>query len=238
MFRSRKRRSSSGSTGARVVRRKRFNSGKKKWFRRSRGVKANYKGFAAWSEKKTYQIRINNEQPVAPNNSNGYGFHIFQFRANEIANWPNLAGLYEQYQLRGVAIKLYPICTNVEASSAGLLPGANGYETTRVCTKYDPTDNVSWANPDAPYEADCMERQFTTRPLKYYVKCRPQIELSSTGDVKIPPPFKHTWIPTDNPDVLHRGMKLFIQDWSGLAWPQGLILRATCKFYFRFKQQQ
>jgi len=147
-------------------------------------------------------------------------------------NWTSIKELWGLYQIRGYKIKLFPPSTNLEVSSGP------ARETPTLLSKLDYVDNVDWLNMDQANQANAKQVQFM-EPLEWYVDCRPEIALSTTGDVKIPVDHRKTWIPTESDGVKHRGIKFLLADMDVTTYGNTTLpVRAFVTYYYGLKQQE
>lgn len=189
----------------------------------------NYKGVAFRKEYSTSECRFSHISGTGT--SDGLYAHSSYITAAGSTNWAALKQLYGQYQLTGFKITLYPPYTNVEATSQAV------YQTPQLWWKKNCVDSVNWTSVDNADQDQAKTMQFT-KPFSTYVRCKPEIELDTTGGVKIPVDSRKTWIPTSADDVKHRGLKLMVGDLDANAFGQGTInLRCKIVYYYAFKQQ-
>lgn len=190
----------------------------------------NYKGVSFRKEKVAIGLRFTHLSGTSTNNA--IYTHSSFVTASGPTNWAQMKELWGMYQLRGFQVKMWPVATNLEAQSQG------AYQVPNIFWKYDPVDNVDWSSLDEAMQADAKTAMFR-KPMSFYCKCKPQIELSTTGDVKIPVDRKRTWIPTENDAVVHRGIKFMLADMDYTSWGAGPInINAIITYYYGLKMQE
>lgn len=231
-----KRRFSLKPKGPRTYKRRRFSLAKKKGATRMKfgATKSlNYRGVAFRKETLITGLRFSYLSGTGT--SDGQYVHSAFVTAAGPTNWANIKQLYGQYQLRGFKIKMFPPSTNTEVSSS---TAGSIYEPPVIYWKKDTVDNVDWASIDEAAQAQAKSRQFT-RPIEFYVQCKPEISLNTTGDVKIPVDSRKTWIPTESDTVKHRGMKFLLADMNTAAYGTGtMTVRAQVTYYYGLKMQE
>lgn len=226
-FRSRKRRFTGTYKRAGPKRRRTGSSARVK-FGSTRSL--NYKGVGFRKETVSESLRFSYISGTGTND--GLYGHASYVTAAGPTNWTALKQLFGQYQIRGFKITLYPPYTNVESTSQAV------YQTPSLWYKKDCVDSVTWASLDEANQAQAKMMQFT-KPRSFYVQCKPEIELDTTGGVKIPVDHRKTWIPTELDTIKHRGMKFMVGDLDSTAFGTGNIsVRAQVTYYYSFKQQE
>lgn len=190
----------------------------------------NYKGVAYRKETVSAECRFS--WVSGTGTSNGLYAHASFVTAAGPTNWNQIKQLWGQYQIRGFKIKLFSPFTNVEATSQGI------YQTPTLWYKKDCVDSVNWASIDEANQAQAKMVRFT-KPLSFYVPCKPEIELDTTGGVKIPVDHRKTWIPVDADSVKHRGIKFLLGDLDATEFGTSTMnVRCFITYYFGLKQQE
>lgn len=190
----------------------------------------NYDGVSFRKEVKSISLRFTWLSGTGTNNGTYVASHFVT--ALDPTNWTNIKNLWGLYQIRGYKIKLFPPSTNLETQSGPT------YETPTLMSKYDYVDSVDWSSINEANEAQAKMQQFTT-PLEWYVECKPEIALSTTGDVKIPVDHKKTWIPSESDAVKHRGIKFLLADMDAVNYGTTTVtVRAFVTYYYGLKQQE
>lgn len=190
----------------------------------------NYDGVSFRKEKTSVNLRFTHLTGTGTNNAQ-YTHTSFVTAAGP-TNWAQIKQLWGMYQLRGFKIKIWPLATNIEAQSQ------QAYQLPTIFWKYDASDNVDFTSLDEAMQSDAKSATLN-KPMKFYVKCKPQIELSTTGDVKIPVNSRKTWIPSESDAVPHRGIKFLLADMDYTSWGAGPIqVNAVVTYYYGLKQQE
>lgn len=208
----------------------------------------NHKGVFYYREKVATTIRftpVNPDQGAYIDPVSGDGFYCLNFSIDSLDKTQYLADVFKRYKLTGVAIKIFNTYTGgppqqIVESVTGTstpIPGTGGvsqdldnwtykpamYRSSRqIAWKNRYIDSTNWQTWDQVSTSDAKIKAFNT-PWKHYLTPRIQekaefLEFDGTSSDFNYTRSKKAWLPTSNPTITHKGVRLAFQNLVPANW--------------------
>lgn len=135
--------------------------------------------------------------------SNGISFNLSQ-----LPNSGEFTSLFDQYQIKGIKVKVQPLLTEGIASAVSGSTNIWGFPKLSTVIDYDDTTPPS--TEDVLLQYGTLKQTPSFREHKRYFKPRVWLATLDTGSVVTASGTRaNQWISTTNPQVPHFGLKIF-----------------------------
>lgn len=154
----------------------------------------------------------------------GQEYNLY-FSLNQVNNYGNFTGLFDQYRIRKIKLDYIPVLATQSIAQV-----SSSIETGTIITAFDP-DNVL-ALGQAPYDYTMVKEHAMTR--RFTVSCAPRPAIASYKGAftAYASPRNTLWMDCQYPDVQYYGIRHWFPELTGSSVTG---YRVTCKFWLEFK---
>lgn len=164
----------------------------------------------------------------------GYQFcGSMSFSAAQVQGIGEFTGLYDQYRIRGVAVKIIPLSDTAQANTASFLP------MLYIHPDYDDVSLGSYTF------VGCRERQGVkavrlNKPFSMYVRPKAILDISNGGATGNSAAIvRPGWIDCNDTAAIHCGLKFWMKNVDLRAQPSTITaFKIETKYYIEFKGAQ
>lgn len=234
--------------------------------------KINHNGMYFHREKVVSAIRFNNTGPNSGayiDTVSGDGFYCLTASADEVDNFMPLSGVFKRYKITGVKFEIFPntrlgaqqqLVTGWTGTQSNPAPPApqtinvdevkyqpNMYDQSKVIYwKNRYVDSTNWTTSNEVMESDAKRKNFN-RPWSHFMVPRIQeqstyIKFDGTTDTYDMTRSKKAWLDVSNADILHRGVRICIQNLVAnnynFSQSPPPVLKLLKTYYITFQGQQ
>lgn len=161
---------------------------------------------------------------ISVSGTGGDYFACPQFKLNDLPGVSELISLYDQYKINAVKFELIPQ-SNVNSFVGETVP--------YIHSVMDFDDSTNLANLNEAYEYESLKSTSAFRKHVRYLRPRFLVTGINTAGATVPINLGKGWLSTSQTSIVHRGLKLIIEDSTSAS--VDLILRIKTTFYVSFK---
>lgn len=152
------------------------------------------------------------------------------FRLANLESSSDFTSLYDQYKIKGVAIKIIPLSDSATANSSGFLP--------TLYWRTDNDDSAAPANESEMRQAQDVKTMRLTGPRSIYIPY-PKSAVDVNGTVSSYGAVANRWINCSETTVFHHGLKMWLKNVDLRAQPNTTTaFRIEVMYYLLFRGPQ
>lgn len=152
------------------------------------------------------------------------------FRLANLTQSSDFTALYDQYKIKGVAIKIIPLSDSSTANSSGFLP--------TLYWRRDDDDSAFPPNEDSMRQAQDVKTMRLASPKSIYI-AYPKSGVDVNGTVPGYNAVANRWINCEDTTVFHNGLKMWFKNVDLRAQPSTTTaFRIEVMYYLLFRGAQ
>lgn len=152
------------------------------------------------------------------------------FRLANLTTSSDFTNLYDQYKIKGVAVKVIPLSDSATANSSGFLP--------TLYWRRDDDDSAFPPNEDAIRQAQDVKTMRLSGPRSIYIPY-PKSAVDVNGTAPAYSAVANRWINCEDTTVFHNGLKMWFKNVDLRAQPgTTTAFRIEVTYYLLFRGAQ